>query len=81
MKKKGRIMIPINIRLPMSMIEAMDEAQTNRSKFIRTAITKHLADDAPTVADADHRMLMAALSSRKDCDPTLRLLLVALLGQ
>jgi metal-responsive CopG/Arc/MetJ family transcriptional regulator len=81
MKRKGRIMIPINIRLPMTMIQQMDETQTNRSQFIRTAITKHLADDAPTVVDAPTRQLMAALSSRPDVDSTLRLLLVALLGQ
>lgn len=74
-------MIPINIRLPMTMIQEMDKSQTNRSQFIRTAITKHLADDAPTLVDAPTRQLMAALTSRPDCDPTLRLLLVALLGQ
>lgn len=73
--------IPINIRLPLSMLNDVDSVSKNRSRFIRTAITKHLADDAPTIVDAPTRQLMAALSSRPDCDATLKLLLIALLNQ
>lgn len=79
MKKKGRLMIPINMRLPMTMISQIDERTANRSAFIRTAITKHLADESPTIIDSTTRQLMAALTSRDDVDPTLCLLLHALL--
>lgn len=76
-----RIMVPIHIRIPYSMLDAIEEASGSRSHFIRTAITKHLADDAPTVADAPARQLMVALSNREDCDSTLRLLLRAMLSE
>lgn len=76
-----KIMIPINIRLPADIIQEVDDLARNRSAFIRTAIRKHLSDDAPTIADAPTRQLMAALSSRKDCDETLATLLVAMLNR
>tara|TARA_Y100001937_G_C7120124_1_gene332165 strand:+ start:472 stop:714 length:243 start_codon:yes stop_codon:yes gene_type:complete len=74
-----RLMVPIHIRIPMRMLEEIEEASGSRSHFIRTAITKHLNDDAPTVADAGTRQLMAALVNRDDVDSTLRLLLKAML--
>lgn len=72
-------MIPINIRLPAGIIKEVDDVARNRSAFIRAAIRKHLADDAPTIEDAPTRQLMAALSARDDCDDTLATLLKAML--
>lgn len=74
-------MVPVHIRMPYSMLDAIEEASGSRSDFIRTAIRKHLVDDAPTIVDAPTRQLMAALSSREDCDSTLRLLLLAMLQE
>lgn len=76
-----KMMIPINIRLPAGIIKEVDDVARNRSAFIRAAIRKHLSDDAPTIADAPTRQLMAALSSRTDCDQTLATLLKAMLQQ
>jgi len=76
-----KMMIPINIRLPASIIQEVDDVARNRSAFIRAAIRKHLSDDAPTIADAPTRQLMAALASRTDCDSTLSTLLVAMLAK
>ncbi len=76
-----KMMIPINIRLPAQIIQEVDDVARNRSAFIRAAIRKHLSDDAPTIVDAPTRQLMAALSSRTDCDDTLRLLLRAMLSK
>ena len=74
-----KMMIPINIRLPADIIKEVDDVARNRSAFIRAAIRKHLSDDAPTIADAPTRQLMAALSQRADCDATLSTLLKAML--
>lgn len=76
-----KMMIPINIRLPAGIIKEVDDVARNRSAFIRAAIRKHLSDDAPTIADAPTRQLMAALVSRTDCDSTLKLLLRAMLKE
>jgi len=76
-----KMMIPINIRLPADIIKEVDDVARNRSAFIRAAIRKHLSDDAPTIVDAPTRQLMAALSSRPDCDETLSTLLIAMLNK
>lgn len=74
-----KMMIPINIRLPAGIIKEVDDVARNRSAFIRAAIRKHLSDDAPTIADASIRQLMAALADRPDCDDTLSKLLYVML--
>ena len=75
-----KIKIPINIRLPMRMLQDIDELTNNRSKFIRVAIEDKLSSDATTISDVSTRQLMAALAARDDVDETLSLLLYAMLN-
>jgi len=81
-----KMMIPINIRLPASMIEDVDNFTKNRSAFIRSSIKNHLAIcegsmPALTTADASAKQLMVALAAKDDVDATLKLLLDALVRQ
>ena len=81
-----KMMIPINIRLPASMIQDVDKFAKNRSQFIRSSIKRHLATcnqsmPALTTSDASAKQLMVALSLKPDVDPTLKLLLDALVRQ
>jgi metal-responsive CopG/Arc/MetJ family transcriptional regulator len=66
-----KIMIPINIRLPMRLIEDIDEQSKNRSEYIRLAIRARLSDDRFTVSEANPRQLMVALANHPECDPLL----------
>ena len=70
-KKTSQIMIPINIRLPLRLIEEIDEVSNNRSHYIRHAIRAKLSDDRFTVQDASPKQLMAALANHPNVEPML----------
>jgi len=78
-KKKPQIMVPINIRLPLRLIEDVDEVATNRSHYIRHAIRAKLADDRFTVQDASPKQLMAALANHPNCEPLLAEILMTMI--
>lgn len=72
--------VPIHITIPYALLKEVDAETKNRSRFITRAIQAHFhgATDQ-NIQDAPTRQLMAALSSRPDCDATLRKLLVVML--
>jgi metal-responsive CopG/Arc/MetJ family transcriptional regulator len=80
-KKKTQIMIPINIRLPLRLIEDVDEVSSNRSHYIRHAIRAKLSDDRFTVQDASPRQLMAALANHPNVEPILADILMMMIKQ
>lgn len=66
-----KIMVPINIRLPMKMIEELDGISKNRSEYIRHAIRQRMSDDRFTVQEANPRQLMVALANHPNVEPLL----------
>lgn len=77
--------IPISIALPRSVVSRLDQVlayNDSRSAYIARAITDRLNQlEASSIADANSRTLMAALTSREDIDSTLRHLLLQILAQ
>ncbi len=73
--------IAISITLDRNIIDELDEilsAKQSRSKFIQNCIEAKL-NGGDFVREAETRTLMAALSSRDDCDPFLKKLLMQIL--
>ncbi len=77
--------IPISIALPRSVVARLDQVlayKDSRSAYIARAITDRLDEiSASSIADANTRTLMAALTSREDIDSTLKHLLLQILAQ
>jgi metal-responsive CopG/Arc/MetJ family transcriptional regulator len=73
--------IAISITLDRSIIDELDEilsAKQSRSKFIQRCIEQKL-NGTNTILESTTRQLMAALTSREDCDPFLKKLLMQIL--
>ena len=73
--------IAISITLDRSIIDELDEilsAKQSRSKFIQNCIEAKLSG-RKFVHEADTKQLMASLTSRDDCDPFLKKLLMQIL--
>ena len=72
--------VPIHITIPYALLKELDAETKNRSQFICRAIRNQFHGAADnSIQDAPTRQLMAALSSRPDCDSTLRKLLIIML--
>ena len=72
--------VPIHVSLDYGLIKEIDKETKNRSRFIARAVRSRLDGDSSTSMDErTTRQLMAALSSRPDCDDTLSKLLVLML--
>ena len=73
--------IAISITLDRNIIDELDEilsAKQSRSKFIQRCIEQKL-NGTNTILESTTRQLMAALTSREDCDPFLKKLLMQIL--
>lgn len=71
----------ISITLDRNLLDELDEilsAKQSRSKFIQRCIEQKL-NGTNTVLESTTRQLMAALTSRNDCDPFLHKLLMQIL--
>lgn len=77
--------IPISIAIPQSVVTRLDQLlafNQSRSAYITKAIKERMNGiKASSIADANSRTLMAALTSREDIDGTLRHLLLQILSQ
>jgi len=77
--------IPISIAIPQSVVTRLDQVlafNESRSAYITKAIRERMSQlEASSIADANSRTLMAALTSRDDIDSTLRHLLLQILAQ
>jgi metal-responsive CopG/Arc/MetJ family transcriptional regulator len=77
--------IPISIAIPQSIVTRLDQVlafNESRSAYITKAIKERMHSlEASSIADANSRTLMAALTSREDIDSTLRHLLLQILAQ
>lgn len=79
MRKKRQVKVPIHVNIPLKVLDAVDEVAVNRSGYITKALQMRLHGDGGSIEDTSTRQLMAALAARPDVDPTLRLLLRAML--
>ena len=73
--------IAISITLDRNIIDELDEilsAKQSRSKFIQRCIEQKL-NGTNTILESTTRQLMAALTSRDDCDAFLKKLLMQIL--
>tara|TARA_B100001564_G_scaffold63949_1_gene50169 strand:+ start:131 stop:385 length:255 start_codon:yes stop_codon:yes gene_type:complete len=73
--------IAISITLDRNIIDELDEilsAKQSRSKFIQRCIEQKL-NGTNTILESTTRQLMAALTSRDDCDKFLKKLLMQIL--
>jgi len=80
-KRSKNKTIAISITLERSIIDELDEilsAKQSRSKFIQNCIEAKL-NGGNFVHEADTKQLMASLTSREDCDPFLKKLLMQIL--
>lgn len=79
-KNRRFLKVPIHVTIPINILESIDAVTNNRSKFIVSAVTDKLHSDISTITDSTTRQLMAALTARDDCDPTLARLLRIMLA-
>ena len=79
MRKKRTVKVPIHVNIPLKVLDRLDDVAANRSGYITKAIMMRLDGDGGSIEDSTTRQLMAALAARPDVDPTLRLLLRAML--
>jgi metal-responsive CopG/Arc/MetJ family transcriptional regulator len=75
----------ISITLTRSILDKIDDSLTrtqSRSAWIASACQNKLQElQTSSIADANSRVLMAALTSREDIDSSLRHLLLQILSQ
>ena len=81
---KKNLMVPVHIRMPFKMLEAIERearGRHGRSGWVRTAIQTRLDGNDDNISNASTRQLMAALSARDDVDKTLAQLLMLMLTE
>ena len=74
----------IHVTIPNRLLEDFDATigyEHSRSKKIAHLMAQYLDEDVAYVATMTTRQLIAALTSREDCDATLRVLLLQVLSQ